>query len=855
MEGGSPAVGRAGSLADAPTSSDPAPTASANDRSNTADPQQPSTSSPLVNAADPGAKNVALVEQTEPATPTASTGNEQHRTTQPAPRQFSPAQRCNHNQVKRLGPALKSLECPICFDLFRAAVTTRCGHTFCFSCIMRHFRNHKSCPVCGGFLTRDQIAPDSSVQKAVRLAQAASPSLLTRSKTSSRVDDVRSSTLVSDEEKPQRKAQRTGTLDTQEECVAESDGEFKSEAAAAFAALMSQQSGHAGRPRQALFAAGSTHAPREQRQEIAPAASDDQHRASSRERPILSKQDPIIEQILSDLERETQKGQESNFVDKLKRLASRLSGSEIDQIVETLLEQRRRLQRMSLGTDYTILKSFLEYNIELKRRELAKIEAELLQLEADLQRANELQQRRAESMKDSGERGASEAAEKRVQRMLILFEQLQQRYLEFRPPNLKESSPQPAGMDRDNQQSHATRARPYDLGPSPLALSSVTAQSSGHLPADITEVDADPLEQFAHELCTATKYAQMRCLTLLRYGEPFRGSNIVSCLDFDMFGELLAAAGVMRKIKIFDLHTVVDHDAQVKYPICELPARAKLSCLSWSPSTRQHIASSDYDGVVCIWDTESCKLVAEYEEHEKRAWTVDYCPMKPHILASGSDDGNVKIWSTTQRDSVGTIRMNANVCCIKFAPLQHECLLAVGSADHQAYVYDLRSMAQPLHILKGHRKAISYIRFFCSNREIVTASTDSTLRLWDLRSCQCERIYTGHCNERNFVGLSVKPDWIACGSEDNHVYTYYRSLTSPAIVSDFAAEPAQHSAEVVARSGGALDVAGAPGSRFLQPDSGTFGGPHFVSAVAWRKDTDTLAAANSQGLIRIFELS
>ena len=38
----------------------------------------------------------------------------------------------------------------------------------------------------------------------------------------------------------------------------------------------------------------------------------------------------------------------------------------------------------------------------------------------------------------------------------------------------------------------------------------------------------------------------------------------------------------------------------------------------------------------------------------------------------------------------------------------------------------------------------------------------------------------GHLNERNFVGMSVTSDgYIACGSEDNAIYTYYRTLPMP----------------------------------------------------------------------------
>ena len=66
----------------------------------------------------------------------------------------------------------------------------------------------------------------------------------------------------------------------------------------------------------------------------------------------------------------------------------------------------------------------------------------------------------------------------------------------------------------------------------------------------------------------------------------------------------------------------------------------------------------------------------------------------------------------------------------------------------------------------GHRKAVSYVRFIAGS-EVVSASTDSTLRLWDVRSLGALRNFSGHTNEKNFVGLSVDQDFIACGSETN----------------------------------------------------------------------------------------
>lgn len=59
-------------------------------------------------------------------------------------------------------------------------------------------------------------------------------------------------------------------------------------------------------------------------------------------------------------------------------------------------------------------------------------------------------------------------------------------------------------------------------------------------------------------------------------------------------------------------------------------------------------------------------------------------------------------------------------------------LLQVGSADHHIHYYDLRNISRPVHVFSGHKKAVSYVKFL-SNDELASASTDSTLRLWDVK--------------------------------------------------------------------------------------------------------------------------
>ncbi|KAK8973662.1 hypothetical protein V6N11_044634 [Hibiscus sabdariffa] len=334
------------------------------------------------------------------------------------------------------------------------------------------------------------------------------------------------------------------------------------------------------------------------------------------------------------------------------------------------------------------------------------------------------------------------------------------------------------------------------------------------------------LNDFQSVLSSFTRYSRLRVIAELRHGDIFHSANIVSSIEFDRDDELFATAGVSRRIKVYEFSSVVNEPADVHCPIVEMSTRSKLSCLSWNKYTRDHIASCDYDGIVTVWDITTRQSLMEYEEHEKRAWSVDFCRTEPSMLVSGSDDCKVKVWCTKQEASVLNIDMKANICSVKYNP-GSSVHVAVGSADHHIHYYDLRNISQPLYVFGGHKKAVSYVNFL-SNNELASASTDSTLRLWDVKENLPLRTFRGHTNEKNFVGLTVNNEYIACGSETNEVFVYHKAISKPAAWHRFGSDMADSDEDV---------------------------GSHFISAVCWKSDSPTMLTANSQGTIKVLILA
>ncbi|GAU87782.1 hypothetical protein RvY_00580 [Ramazzottius varieornatus] len=341
------------------------------------------------------------------------------------------------------------------------------------------------------------------------------------------------------------------------------------------------------------------------------------------------------------------------------------------------------------------------------------------------------------------------------------------------------------------------------------------------------------LETYEKNLHEFTSANSVRCLAAFAFADAVGTSTIVSSVEFDKDYELFAVAGVSKRIKIYNYNSIVAEGMHSHFPLAEMNSSAKISSVVWNDFMRNHIACADYDGGITVWDAITSKKTNTFQEHQKRAWSVDFNHCDPKLLASGSDDMKVYIWSTDTPHSINSLDAKANVCCVQFSP-QNRHILAYGSADHSIHVYDLRNTRYAYSVLKNHKKAVAYVKFM-TEWELVSASTDSTLRLWDLKAtggATTLKTFTGHHNEKNFVGLDCSGNYIATGSENNSLCVYHRAMPKPAVMYKFEAPR-----ESLART-------------LMKTDGG-----EFLSAVAWKKDSNVLVAANSQGLIEILEMS
>ncbi|KAE8657289.1 SPA1 [Hibiscus syriacus] len=156
---------------------------------------------------------------------------------------------------------------------------------------------------------------------------------------------------------------------------------------------------------------------------------------------------------------------------------------------------------------------------------------------------------------------------------------------------------------------------------------------------------ADSLGTFFDGVCKYARYSKFEVRGIMRSGEFNNSANVICSLSFDRDEDYFAAAGVSKKIKIFEFNSLFNCSVDVHYPVIEMSNKSKLSCVCWNNYIKNYLASTDYDGLVKLWDASTGQAISHYIEHEKRAWSVDFSQVYPTKLASGSDDCSVKLWS------------------------------------------------------------------------------------------------------------------------------------------------------------------------------------------------------------------
>lgn len=241
---------------------------------------------------------------------------------------------------------------------------------------------------------------------------------------------------------------------------------------------------------------------------------------------------------------------------------------------------------------------------------------------------------------------------------------------------------------------------------------------------------------------------------------------------FDPSGKYCASAGHDKDIFLWEVHGEC-----ANYGVLHGHKQAVLQ-LQWTYDST-NIWSCSADKSVMFWDAEEGKRVKNCKGHSSFVNSVA-CTRKGQVLgASGSDDGDIKIWDPRVKGAVRTIAESYQVTAVEFG-LDGYSVFS-GGLDNEVKIWDLRKEEESASMtMSGHTDTITGLSLSPDGNLLLSNSMDNTLRVWDTRPFvegpRCKVVMGGHMHnfEKNLLRCAWSPDAskVAAASADKMVYIW-----------------------------------------------------------------------------------
>ncbi|KAL1839400.1 hypothetical protein VTJ49DRAFT_1531 [Mycothermus thermophilus] len=148
------------------------------------------------------------------------------------------------------------------------------------------------------------------------------------------------------------------------------------------------------------------------------------------------------------------------------------------------------------------------------------------------------------------------------------------------------------------------------------------------------------------------------------------------------------------------------------------------------------LATGSYDATIKIWNIETGEEIRTLRGHTRGIRALQFDDSK---LISGSLDHTIKIWNWHTGECISTLQGHTDgVVSVHFDAQ----LLVSGSIDRSIKIFNFNS--KETFCLKGHTDWVNCTRLDIASRTVMSASDDTTLKLWDLDTRRVIRTFEGH---------------------------------------------------------------------------------------------------------------
>ncbi len=248
-------------------------------------------------------------------------------------------------------------------------------------------------------------------------------------------------------------------------------------------------------------------------------------------------------------------------------------------------------------------------------------------------------------------------------------------------------------------------------------------------------------------------------------------------IQFSPDGQLIVTASRDKTAKVWnldgkELFTLQGHQGDIR------DAR-------FSPDG-QLIATASWDTTAKIWNLQGKELVT-LRGHQGSVRSVIFSPIPPlsplikggkeGIIATVSDDGTAKLWTTTGQELVTLTGHQEALLGATFSPIPsyQGGIIATASKDKTVKLWNLQG--EELVTLQGHEGEVNTVSFSPDGKLIVTGSEDGTIKLWTLTGKILQTL-GGHDAEVKSVIFTNNGQQLISSDVTGRIITWNLSLNS-----------------------------------------------------------------------------